>query len=58
MEEVKNIGKVAGCLIVFLKEKSQSITLDLKIVVTHWLVGVYNKWYFLCFVAKSIIKVS
>ncbi len=35
MEEVKNIGKVAGCLIVFLKEKSQSITLDLKIVVTH-----------------------
>ena len=25
MEEVKNIGKVAGCLIVFLKEKSQSI---------------------------------
>lgn len=30
MEEVKNIGKVVGCLIVFLKEKSQSIILDLK----------------------------
>ena len=35
MEEVKNIGKVAGCLIVFLKEKSQSIIFDLKIFVTH-----------------------
>ena len=35
MEEVKNIGKVAGCLIVFLKEKSQSIILDLKIFVMH-----------------------
>ena len=58
MEEVKNIGKVAGCLIVFLKEKSQSIILDLKIFVTRWLVGVYDKWYFLCFVAKSIIEVS
>ncbi len=36
MEELKNIGKVVGLLIYFfLKEKSQSITLDLKIVVTH-----------------------
>ena len=36
MEEVKNIGKVVGCLIVFfLKEKSQSIILDLKIFVTR-----------------------
>ena len=35
MEEVKNIGKVVGCLIVFLKEKSQSIILDLKIFVMH-----------------------
>ena len=59
MEEVKNICKVVGCLIVFfLKEKSQSIILDLKMFVIHWLVGVYDKWYFLCFVAKSIIKVS
>ena len=58
MEEVKNIGKVVGCLIVFLKEKSQSIILDFKMFVIHWLIGVYNKWYFLCFVAKSLIKVS
>ena len=43
MEEVKNIGKVAGCLIVFLKEKSQSIIINLKIFVIHWLTGVYNK---------------
>ena len=43
---------------VFLKEKSQSIIVDLKIFITRWLVGVYDKWYFLCFVAKSIIKVS
>ena len=35
MEEVKNIGKVAGCLIVFLKEKSQSIIINLKIFVIH-----------------------
>ena len=36
MEEVKNIGKVVGCLIVFfLKEKSQSIIFDLKIFVIH-----------------------
>ncbi len=36
MEEVKNIGKVVGCLIVFfLKEKSQSIIFDLKIFVMH-----------------------
>lgn len=58
MEEVKNIGKVVGCLIVFLKEKSQSIIFGFKIFVMHWLIGVYNKWYFLCFVAKSLIKVS
>ena len=58
MEEVKNIGKVVGCLIVFLKEKSQSVIINLKIFVIHWLTGVYNKWYFLYFVAKSIIKVS
>ena len=43
---------------VFLKEKSQSIIIGFKIFVTRWLVGVYDKWYFLCFVAKSIIKVS
>ena len=38
MEEVKNICKVVGCLIVFfffLKEKSQSIILDLKMFVIH-----------------------
>ena len=36
MEEVKNIGIVVGCLIVFFwKEKSQSIILDLKIFVMH-----------------------
>lgn len=35
MEDFKNIGKVVGCLIVFLKEKSQSIIFDLKIFVIH-----------------------
>ena len=35
MEEVKNIGKVVGCLIVFLKEKSQSIIFGFKIFVMH-----------------------
>ena len=58
MEEVKNIGKVVGCLIVFWKKSLKVSFFDLKIFVMHWLIGVYNKWYFLCFVTKSIIKVS
>ena len=35
MEEVKNIGKVAGCLIVFLKEKNKNSIINLKIFVIH-----------------------
>ena len=59
MEEVKNIGKVVGCLMFFFWKKSLKVSFfGLKIFVIHWLIGVYNKWYFLYFVTKSIIKVS